>query len=54
MTLSDKSQMSLMKRDKPSMNQKGPRSMDVCDPKQHVAKPLSDSKQLAGMKRKGR
>jgi hypothetical protein len=52
MALSDKTQMSLMKRDKPSMKQKGPPDRSCDYPKRHEAKSLSDGKQYSQMRRK--
>ena len=52
--LSDKSQMSLMKKDAPKGLGSNPKDKDVCYPQEHVAKPLSDKAQYSQMKKKGR
>jgi len=52
MALSDKSQMGLMKKDKPSMSQKPPATRDVCYGQEHKAKELSDKTQTKLMRMK--
>jgi hypothetical protein len=52
MALSDKTQMSQMKKGKPSMSQKAPAQPDVCYGKEHKGKSLSDGSQMKQMRKK--
>lgn len=52
MSLSDSSQMKLMKKDAPTMKQVGPASRTKDHGDAHDAKPLSDKGQQSLMKRK--
>lgn len=52
--LSDKTQMKQMKKDPPKGLGSNPKGRDVCVPKDHCAKPLSDKSQQKLMKKMGR